>query len=185
MSDRFSLILEAAIECAELANTLEKNLQDWNRAVDDIFAVGPPRWRGPKADEARKRINNINDFVTSTPFATKLDTAAEHLCDWWEDQVDRHNQQRYEKTLEHYQQRLNAHLAIHEEFTGVMMGIFGENPTSAAVHVREPSKVRELGGRPSPPNYTVTVSVFIHYVIEEPTHDGGWPYCYHIYRDYP
>lgn len=183
MSDRFSLILEAATECAELAHTLEGNLQNWNQAVDDVFEVRPPIWCGPKADIAHKKIGRINDFVTETPFVTQLDTAAEDLCSWWEELVDARNTQHYEIACDEYQRRINAAWDyLHRGVAGAM-GLFGDNPLSARERLRSPHSVRELGGRPSAPNYNIVPeNVFVHY---EFSGSGQDVFCYGYYRDYP
>lgn len=185
MSDRFSFILDAAVECFELARTLEDNIQNWNQTVDDVFNVVPPKWCGKEADKAHNKVELINEFIART-LTTQLDTAANNLCSWWEDQVDQYNKQQYEEAIDHYQHRLNAHLAWHEQGVGAIMSVVPgvDNPTSAAENIRPPRTVRDLNGRPSPPSYTVATRVFIHYVIED-SDTGGWPSCYGMYKYYP
>ena len=184
MSDRFSRILDAATECVELAHTLEDNIQNWNQAVDDVFDVKPPRWRGPEADDARNKAVKINDFVSDIPFVTQLDTAAEDLCSWWEELVDTHNTQQYDIICDEYQRRINAHWDLLHELTAKGMGIFGDNPLSARERLRPPWSVRRLGGRPSAPNYNIVpVDVFVYYEFGE-SFDGD-PWCSTLYRDYP
>ena len=184
MSDRFSQILSAAARCHELAGVLSDNGQPWYEALLDIFDNASMKWYSPTGSEAYDQATDLNGKLNTAIQESK--DAAEELCNWWEVQVDQYNHQQYEDALDHYQRRLNAHLAGYEQVTGAVMGILPgvDNPTSATDYVKPARSVSDLIGRPSPPNYTVPGPVFRHYVIED-SDSGGWPTVYGIYKDHP
>lgn len=183
MSDRFSQILSAAARCHELAGVLSDNGQPWYEALLSIFDNTSMKWYSPTGSEAYDQATDLNGKLNTAIQESK--DAAEELCNWWEVEVDEYNRQQYEDALDHFQQRLNAHLAWWEQGTGGLMGAVGmDNPTSAAGYVKPASSVRALVGRPLPPSYTVPGPVFRHYVIED-SDSGDWPTVYGTYKDHP